>query len=247
LLVIYFSIERNWRERERKALAEREAERQSYTRQVLKVQEDERRRIAQELHDDPTQTLLVIANRAQALVSDGLAADEPEKKRELEWIRDTTVAVSESLKRICLDLRPSVLDDLGLVPALTWAVEDFNRLTQIKARLELEGSPFKLSPEKEVTLFRIVQEALSNVWRHSQATRALVSVAFRPDKVTIVVQDNGKGFPVEKRTATAIANGKLGLLGMRERSQLINGSFNIQSEPGQGTRVFVQVQAQQNQ
>jgi len=243
LVVIYFSVEHNWRERERKALAEREAERQSYTLQVLKAQEDERRRIAQELHDDPTQILLVIANRAQALVSEGLGAEDPQKKQELEWIRDTTVSVSENLKRICLDLRPSMLDDLGLIAALRWEVKELNHISPVRASLEVEGTEYKLSPEKEVTLFRIVQEALNNIRRHSQATIAQVKVQFTPDRVAIFIKDNGKGFPVEKKASGLAADGKLGLLGMRERTQLLNGIFDIKSEPGQGTRISIEVKS----
>ena len=245
LLVIYFSLERNWRAKERRALAEREAERRSYTLQVLKAQEDERRRIAQELHDDPTQTLLVIANRAQALVSDGLAAGEPQKKKDLEWIRDTTVSVSEELKRICLDLRPSVLDDLGLIAALRWAVDEFNRTSPVSAALEVEGAEHRLSPEIEVTLFRIVQEALNNIRRHSQATSGQVKVKYTADAVKITIRDNGKGFLLEKTRGELTNNGKLGLIGMQERTQLLNGKFELHSEPGQGTTVSVEIKVDQ--
>jgi two-component system, NarL family, sensor histidine kinase DegS len=241
LLVIYFAVERNWREKERRALAERETERKSYTSQVLKAHEDERRRIAQELHDDPTQTLLVIANRAQALVSDGFGSQELEKKAELEWIRDTTVAVSEDLKRICLDLRPSVLDDVGLIAALRWVIEGFNRTSSIYATLEIQGVERKLSPEREVTLFRIAQEALNNVRRHSQASLATVIVLFKSDNIKITIQDNGRGFLLEKIKSELTINGKLGLLGMQERTQLLNGILVVHSEPSTGTLISVEV------
>lgn len=241
LLVIYFAVEHNWREKERKASEEREAERKSYTTQVLKAHEDERRRLAQELHDDPMQTLLVIANRAQALVSDGFGSQDPGEKTELEWIRDTTVAVSDGLKRICLDLRPSVLDDLGLVAALRWSIEGLNRTSSIRATLEIQGIERKLPSEKEVTLFRIVQEALNNIRRHSQASLAIITVLFKPDAIKITIQDNGRGFPMEKTKGELNTNGKLGLLGMQERTQLLNGVFEVHSEPGKGTLVSVEV------
>jgi two-component system, NarL family, sensor histidine kinase DegS len=102
------------------------------------------------------------------------------------------------------------------------------------------------NPEKEVTLFRIVQEALNNIRRHSHATMAQVKVLFSPDKVTITIQDNGKGFQIEKMSDKLTADGKLGLLGMKERTQLLNGSFSIQSEPGLGTRISINVQSGRN-
>ncbi len=243
LLVIYFSVERNWRQKERKALAEREAERRSYTLQVLKAQEDERHRIAQELHDDPTQTLLVIANRVQALVSDGLGSDNPQQKKELEWIRDANISVSEELKRICLDLRPSVLDDLGLIAALRWTVEELNHTSPIRASLDISGVEPAIPSEKEVTLFRIVQEALNNVRRHSQATTARVEVQFINDAIKIRIIDDGTGFAMEKISAELRSGGKLGLRGMKERTQLLNGKFEISSEIGRGTIISIEMPA----
>lgn len=241
LLVIYFAIEHNWREKERKALAEREVERKSYISRVLRAHEDERLRISQELHDDPTQTLLVIANRVQALVSDGQSTEDERKIKELEWIRDMTLSVSEGLKRICLDLRPSILDDLGLVAALRWVVEEFNKVSGIKTSLEIYGIEHKLSPEKEVTLFRIVQEALNNIRRHSQATVSKIRISFDADMVKITIQDNGKGFSLEQTRGELATNGKLGLIGMQERTQLLDGKFQLNSDPGQGTLITVEV------
>ena len=121
LVVSIVAFELKWRRKDRKIFAEREVERQVYIAKVLESQENERRRIAQELHDDTIQTLLVIANRAEALIpsgDDGIG----EVRRNAEWIRDTTLEAVEGLRRASLDLRPSILDDLGLVPALRWLV-----------------------------------------------------------------------------------------------------------------------------
>lgn len=243
LLVLYIALERNWREKEKKSLAEREEERRLYTVHVLKAQEDERRRIARELHDDPTQTLLVVANRTQALVDDGLDAQAPDKRKELEWIRDTAISVSEELKRICLDLRPSVLDDLGLIAALRWIVAETNRTGTVQTSIEVAGSEIKLSPEREVTLFRIVQEALNNIRRHSEASAASVRVQFSEEQVRITISDNGKGFAAEKILNEINSGSKLGLRGMKERTHLLNGSIEISSDPGRGTLIIVEMPA----
>jgi two-component system, NarL family, sensor histidine kinase DegS len=242
LLIVYLAIEISWREKERKASQERESERKLYMHQVLKAQEDERRRISQELHDGTTQTLIAIANNVQSLISDGSNIDDSEKKAKLELVRNASVSLSEEVKRICLDLRPKILDDLGLIPALSWLINQLRTESRIAGTIEVKGVSHKLSPEVEVNLFRIVQEALNNIKRHSLATKVNLTLEFGPQHLKIIIKDNGQGFPLEKTIGECVASGKLGLLGMQERAQLLNGVIKLDTENGRGTTISLEVQ-----
>lgn len=240
LVVVYITLELNWRNKERKTLAEREAERQAYMSQIFTAQEEERRRIAQELHDDSTQTLLVIANRAQALVRHGISKSYPQVKEQAEWIRDAILQVSEDLRRLSRDLRPSILDEMGLLPALRLLVERLNQDGQTNTQIVIKGETCELQDAIEVTIFRIVQEALNNMRRHAQAAEATVTLEFHTETIKVSVQDNGKGFALPKRMSTLTAEGKLGLAGMQQRAKSLDGTFDIQSEPGKGTLISVE-------
>ena len=133
-------------------------------------QEDERHRIAQELHDGTTQELLVVANRAQALVASKELAGNSEASRCVEWIRDAVLHISEDIRRMSLDSRPSMLDEMGLVSALRWSVDHRNHDSGVNIKLILRGKARKLNPEVEVNVYRRVQELLSNLRRHSNAS-----------------------------------------------------------------------------
>jgi two-component system sensor histidine kinase UhpB len=239
LIVSLATIELEWRRKERKIFAEREEERQVYISKVLESQENERLRIAQELHDDTIQTLLVIANRAETLVPAG--DDMREVRKNAEWIRDTTLETVEGLRRISLDLRPSILGDLGLVPALRWLVDRMNKESGINTRIMVNGKKRKLSPEAEITIFRITQEALNNVKRHSRATEAVVTLEFTPEGcLRISIEDNGQGFRPPKKFDRLASSGKLGLIGMHQRIDFLGGTFAIRSKPGEGTLLLIE-------
>lgn len=234
-LVVTFEL--SWRRRERKNFAEREAERQVYVSKILESQENERLRIAQEIHDDTIQTLLVIANAAQNLIpidEDGLGG----VKKKAEWIRDATLQAIEDLRRTSLDLRPSVLDDLGLVPALRWLVSNMNEESGINTRIIVKGTKRKLLPQAEVTIFRVVQEALNNIKRHSNAKKAVVTLEFDVDSLKITIKDDGKGFRPPQKFDRLAVKGKLGLIGMRQRIDLLGGKFQIRSRLGGGTTLL---------
>jgi len=239
IVLIIISLERRWRERFRKTIAERESERQTYMSQILEAQENERKRIARELHDDTTQSLLVIANRAQSLLNDSGFKVILQVREQVEWIRNEVLNLMENVRRLSLDLRPSILDDLGLLSALRWLV---NRLTQegaIDAKIAVEGLHRKLTPEISNHLFRIAQEALSNVRHHSEATQVVVTLEFTPETIKLTVRDNGKGFLLQDISKWAM-DGKLGMIGIQERIRLLNGFLNIDSEPGKGTTMSVE-------
>jgi len=243
LVVGFINAELKWRNRERKMLASREAERQVYMSQIFKAQEDERQRIAQELHDDTLQTLLVIANRAQSLVAEENPVNSPQIKEDAEWIRDALLYVSEDMRRLSLDLHPSILDNIGLVPAIRWLAERFKKESSIDSQVNIEGEVRKLSPENEVSLFRIVQEALNNVRKHSKATKASINLDFSNEDIRITIKDNGKGFSVPKTVGSLAGKGKLGLIGMQQRAKFLNGVFQISSEAGKGTTVSITIRS----
>jgi two-component system sensor histidine kinase DegS len=239
LVILLVSFELAWRLKERKIFAEREAERQIYTSKIIESQENERKRIAQELHDDTIPALLVIANRAQSIVSldnNGMK----EVKESSEWIRDATLQTVEDVRRISLDLRPSILDDLGLIPALRWLVDRTNKESDVNARITVKGVKRKLTSQAESDIFRCVQEALNNIKHHSKAKEAVVTLEFTEQTVLITIQDNGQGFIPPRRFKKLVSAGKYGLVGMQGRINNLNGTLKIRSRPGEGTSLFIE-------
>jgi len=211
-----------------------------YARRITHAQENERQRIARELHDDTIQSLIVLSRRLETLA----ASDErlPEAITQgIKELRELTGGVIQRVRRFSQDLRPSILDDLGLLPALEELTTDLNRQAGLQAEFQVLGTKRRLSSEVELTLFRIAQEALNNVRKHAQATRVVLTVEFINGAVQMTVQDDGKGFIPPKLTEHLVAVGKLGLLGMYERARLIGGMLTVESAPGQGTRVIVKV------
>jgi len=209
-----------------------------YVRQITKAQEDERKRIARELHDETAQTLIDLSRRLDDL------ATSPERLSEtaigrLEEFQELIDSILRGVRRFSRDLRPSVLDDLGLLPALEWLTTNLMEENGIKTELKVYGDRRRLPPEAELALFRIVQEALSNVRKHSQASRVVTTVEFGESRVRINVDDNGQGFELAGRTDDLATTGKLGLIGMHERARLLDGTLTVHSELGKGTTIMV--------
>lgn len=205
-----------------------------YVRQVGQAQEAERKRIARELHDGATQALVAVS-----LNLDRLASSDP--KVSVKDIQEQVRSVLQEVRRFGQQLRPSMLDDLGLLPALKWLASDLTKNCGIAATIEVIGKARQLPPETELMLFRIVQEAFTNVRRHSGANNVCVRVEFTHENTKIVVNDNGKGFELPARPGDLARVGKLGLAGMHERAQLLGGTLVIHSEPGKGTTLTVEV------
>ncbi len=159
----------------------------------------------------------------------------------LEEFQELIDSILRGVRRFSRDLRPSVLDDLGLLPALEWLTANLMEEDGIKTELKVYGDRRRLPPEAELALFRIVQEALSNVRRHSQASQVVTVVEFGEGRVRITVDDNGQGFELPGRTGDLATAGKLGLIGMHERAHLLDGTLTVRSEPGKGTTVTVDV------
>ncbi len=211
-----------------------------YAQQVTRAQEDERARIARELHDDTLQSLVVLSRQIEALArrnESGLPI-EPRQLRELQKATDDII---QGIRRFSRDLRPSTLDDLGLLPTLEGLATRLTEEDGILTELHVTGEKRRLAPETELVLFRIAQEALNNVKKHAEATRATIGIRFGEDVVELVVRDNGKGFALHASIEELAVTGHLGLIGMRERARLLGGQLNIQTQPGRGTKVSVTV------
>jgi len=212
----------------------------SYTKQILTAQEEERKRMARELHDDTVQVLVALSRQLDALLS--VEDQTPAQLRSrLEELRRLTAEVSRDVRRFSQDLRPSTLDDLGLLPTLEALSSRLSEEGAIEARLEILGHRRRLTPETELVLFRIAQEALNNVRKHSGATEVLTTVEFTNGVVRISVTDNGQGFVVPDRSDLLVESGKLGLTGMLERAHLAGGTLTVRSRPGEGTTVVAEI------
>lgn len=210
-----------------------------YVRQITDAQEDERRRIARDLHDDTAQRLIALSRRLDALATSDevLSAAGLE---ELELLQQRIEDILQGVRRFSRDLRPSVLDDLGLLPAIEGLLADV-REHEIAAELTITGDKRRLSQDVELGLFRIVQEALNNVMRHAEASQVVVGVEFGDNRVRVDVRDDGQGFELLASPSDFATIGRFGLLGIEERTQLVQGHFQVESEPGQGTTVSVDV------
>jgi len=210
-----------------------------YLQEITRAQEEERKRVARELHDSTAQNLIALLHQLDNLLNDKTKLPLSEAKALwgfYERIRDTL----QEIRQFSRDLRPAILDDLGLLPALEWVTEDLKNTYWIEVDLKVLGHERRLSPEAELLLFRVVQEALRNVAKHAKATKAEVKVKFDEEKITITVTDNGIGFELPESVGALPLTGKLGLAGMQERVQLLGGTLKLQSQPGKGTTVFVE-------
>jgi signal transduction histidine kinase len=218
-------------------VAERTAELRAVTRRTITAQEDERRRLARDLHDDTCQALAALCIGLDM----ALAAPPSTMRDQLALLRPRADHILEELRRLIVALRPSVLDDLGLLPAIRWFAERQLQPLGIAVRCELEDAPVRLFPEAEAALFRCVQEVLTNSGRHSDAERVLVQASFEDGVIVVEVEDDGAGFDPAEVARPATSGRGLGLLGLRERVALLGGTVMIDSTPGSGTRVRLEV------
>ena len=211
-----------------------------YVRQITRAQEDERLRISQELHDDTVQVLADLSRGLGSLLSKEKKLSEGAIES-LDKLHEMADSALEGVRRFSQDLRPSILDDLGLVPALEWLIAELKNQYGIETKVSISGNERRLSPEKELTVFRIAQEALSNVKRHSKATVVDMTIDFGDEALTVIVSDNGQGFSIPQRTSDLVLSGKLGIMGMRERARLVGGILIVQSEISTGTTVTLRI------
>jgi signal transduction histidine kinase len=210
------------------------------THRVVKVQEDERGRVALELHDGITQLLCAVVFRSQALVA-SLSAHEGPARSESRKLRDLAGRTAKELERVSHDLRPSVLDRLGLVAALCDASTEFAKRTAVSVKLACKKLTGRLTADGRLTLYRILQEALRNVEKHAHAHNVYVGLTESGGFVQLEVKDDGVGFDPEQRPDRRKRKGGLGLLGMKERAAYAGGSLEVKSVSLAGTRIEVRI------
>jgi PAS domain S-box-containing protein len=203
------------------------------SRQLVEAQETERRNIARELHDEIGQALTVIELNLQAMMRSPAKAE----RRRLEECLSVVERVLAQVQDISLNLRPSLLDDLGLEPALRWTTDRQAALVGLEVQFHAERLGRRLDPVIETACFRIAQEALTNVVRHARAKVVTVNLQIRGDQLHLHVQDNGIGFAIAGVREKAVNGASLGLLGMEERAALVGGELQMTSAPGEGTEV----------
>ncbi|MBE0481748.1 MAG: PAS domain S-box protein [Dehalococcoidia bacterium] len=210
-----------------------------YVQQVTIAQEEERKRIARDFHDEIAQSLYALTRRIDNYTRSSPHLTSVDNEF-LAQLRNQTEAALQGVRRSSHALRPPMLDDLGLLATLRWLVGDLSRLSGIQAELVVTGTERRLTPEAEVTVFRIVQEALRNVEKHASATSISVKVEFAGTKLRVSISDNGKGFNLNEKLAELPRTGKLGLVGMEERIKLLGGTLEVRSSPDAGTVIIAE-------
>jgi PAS domain S-box-containing protein len=210
-----------------------------YVMQITKVQEEERKRIARDLHEEILQSLAALCLATEAIIKS--EEQSPQSTlQDLNKIRASINGVIEEVRRFSYDLRPGVLDYLGLIAALETLTDELNK-KGINAHLKVSGQEISLPPDIEITIFRIIQEALNNVKKHSLATKVNIFVYYNSTSVRLSITDNGKGFKIPKRLSELTNQGKLGIMGMEERTRMYGGNFSICSEPDKGTKITIRL------
>ncbi|GBD07850.1 Signal transduction histidine-protein kinase/phosphatase DegS [Candidatus Thermoflexus japonica] len=212
---------------------------QDYIAAMTRAQEEERLRLARELHDETIQSLVVLAQRIRMLDLALPATEEMQPAREqLQALSTMIRQILQGIRRLIRDLRPLDLEELGLVPALELLVRSTGA-EGLEISLEVSGEERRLPPEVELAVYRIAQAALSNVIRHARAQHARLHLEFGPEGVTLTVEDDGQGFEPPEFPGELALRGHFGLMGMYERATRLGGHFSIRSAPGQGTRIVV--------
>jgi len=211
-----------------------------FLQEITRAQEEERKRIARELHDDTAQVLGSLSRQLDNFIrkKHGFASNEVLFFKDLQAQLNRGV---QGLYRYIKDLRPPLLDDLGLIPAMRSLTKSLQERDGINADLEVVGGERRFPPEVELLLYRIIQEALNNISRHAQASEVQVVIRIDDNKIKVVISDNGRGFELSGGVEDLPRSGRLGLAGMQERARLLGGTFEVNSAPGKGTTLVVEV------
>lgn len=207
---------------------------------VITAQEEERKRIARELHDEYGQTLTGLLMSIESLENMTLPQQSPLREK-LKNAKSLVTHALEEMRRLTLDLRPSALDDLGLAATIHNYAQSRLETVGVQVKFKSKGLNQRLAPTVETTLFRIVQEAINNITKHAQAHNVSIQLEAKNGKITAIIEDDGIGFNVDTTFKSRIGTPALGLLGIQERTTLLGGTFSIKSQPGQGTRLTVEI------
>lgn len=209
-------------------------------KRIFEAQESERRRVARELHDGVSQLLASIRFRLQAFEGKIFAGD-PQLEAELTKVKQLLETTQDEVRRIAHDLQPSVLDDLGLLPAMHSACDEFQHRTGVALELDCAPVPVRLAPVVELNLYRILQEALNNVGHHARAARVAVGLKAEEAFIELRIQDDGVGFEIGVARRRTSGRSGFGLVDMRERAALVGGTLTVQSAPDHGTEIVARI------
>jgi PAS domain S-box-containing protein len=209
--------------------------------QLITAQEKERRRISLELHDEMGQLLTAISINIKSIEKELPLDLTPLIKERIAETYSLADHASEQIRELSHYLRPSMLDDLGLVPTLRWYLDVYRKRTKLDVKYEPINFKERPSPEVETVIYRVVQEALNNIVKHAQAGSVLVRLERKDKETAVFIKDNGRGFDVNEFLAPDDLKGGIGLLGMQERVSILGGKFSIQSSKGRGTRISVEI------
>jgi two-component system, NarL family, sensor histidine kinase DegS len=220
-------------------LQHREADRTEWISRIISAQEDERRHIAHELHDEAIQSLVALCRQLDLTA----ASSQPSVpvQEGIEGARRQVEGLIESLRDFAHDLRPPALDDLGIAACIRRLLVDLGEGSDVTWDMKVSGAPVRLARDAEIGLFRIAQEAVRNVERHARARSVQIELSFGTNTVSLQVSDDGKGMPSRVWQGGSAAGGRLGLVGMQERASLLGGRLQIDSRPGTGTVIAVTV------
>jgi signal transduction histidine kinase len=217
-------------------LARIDDERTALLNRVVVAQENERKRIARELHDSLAQYLTALRLKLDTLCEAG-----PSRPQVLDELRSLIDELGGAVNRLAWELRPVVLDELGLGSAVSHYLEEWAEMARLPVDVEIDLNGQELPPAVEATVFRVLQEAATNVLRHAEATRMGVILEARDDEVRLIVEDNGKGFPADAGKLPFVGTRRFGLFGMRERLALVHGKLDVESGPAHGTTLFISI------
>jgi len=205
---------------------------------IIKAQEDERKRVAREIHDGPAQLIANLVIKTE-LCEKLIDIDKDKAKEELSSLKGFLRSSLSDVRKIIYNLRPMSLDDLGLVPTLQRYISNYVEENNILVDFLVFGNPKPLKPVVELAAFRIVQEALTNIKKHSCAGNVSIRVEFTNEQVNLLISDDGKGFDKSMIKAAKQEDSGYGLLSMKERVELLNGKFDLKTAKGKGTKIFV--------
>ncbi|GIN12025.1 MULTISPECIES: sensor histidine kinase [Shouchella] len=216
-------------------------EKQAFGLKIIEAQEEERRRLSREIHDGPAQMMANVMLHSELIERIYQERGIEEALKEIRGLRRMVRSSLAEVRRIIYDLRPMALDDLGLVPTLRKYLENIEERHGLKVTFKHFGVEKRLAQQFEIALFRLVQEAVQNATKHAEPTEIVVKIELKPKNVTLVIRDDGKGFDLSERKESSF-----GLIGMKERVNMLNGKMTIHSKPQEGTNILIQLPVSTN-
>lgn len=234
----------NKRKHMEKALRESETQLRRLSSQLFHAQEEERRRLSKELHDQLGHDLVLLKSRFNS-IKQNLPLDQPDRLKELAETREYVDQIIENVRRIATELSPTIIEDLGLFASLQWLVENFAHQHALKISLDMEDIDCFFSKETRINLYRIFQESLTNISKHARAKKVFIAVRKNENHVTFRIKDNGQGFDLNRHYEKDPARSGMGLAAMKERANLSGGYFKVKSSLGKGTVISFKIPIQE--